>query len=334
MELIDRYVYAVVKHLPVAQRADIDKELRGLIEDMTAETVASGQPEKTAIDTVLRKLGHPTLLAAQYRGAEQHLIGPGLYYLYVLVLKIVLLATGGGLLIAMLVNLLVHGSEAPVQTVLETIGSLFIGLIGAFGWVTLIFAAIERYSPEKIDVAKSETFDPRDLPEIPRKEERIHPADPIASMIFILIAMILANFVPRLVGLYWTGMPGGQMVPLFNEPVYRLYLPFILATLGIAMIKEIAKLVTGRWTIALSIGALLIDIPGLILTIVMFNHPGLFNPDFFTQMFALIQSADPMLLGLPLPSFLARTIIGLALFGFAVDTIKTVAMVIRKAIKL
>lgn len=332
MELIDRYVYAVVKRLPATQRADIEKELRSLIEDMTAETVAAGQPEKSAVDSVLRQLGHPALLAAQYRGVEQHLIGPGLYYLYALVLKIVLLATGGGLLIAMLVNLLVHGSAEPVQTVLETIGSLLSGLMGAFAWVTLIFAAIERYSPEKIDVAKSEAFDPRDLPEVPRKAERIHPSDPIASMVFILIAMILASFVPRLVGLYWTGMPGGQMVPLFNEPVYRLYLPFILATLGIALVKEIAKLVTGRWTIALAVGALLIDIPGLILTIVMFNHPGLFNPDFFSQMFALTQSADPMLLGLQMPQFLARVVIGLSLFGFAVDTIKTVAMVIRKMI--
>ena len=73
MELIDRYVYAVVKRLPATQRADIEKELRSLIEDMTAETVAAGQPEKSAVDSVLRQLGHPALLAAQYRGVEQHL---------------------------------------------------------------------------------------------------------------------------------------------------------------------------------------------------------------------------------------------------------------------
>ena len=33
-DMIDRYVYQVVKHLPQEQRADIEKELRGLIEDM------------------------------------------------------------------------------------------------------------------------------------------------------------------------------------------------------------------------------------------------------------------------------------------------------------
>lgn len=332
MELIDRYVYAVVKRLPAAQRGDIEKELRSLIEDMTAETVAAGQPEKTAVDTVLRKLGHPALLAAQYRGVEQHLIGPGLYYLYALVLKIVLLATGGGLLIAMLVSFIVNGGQDPLQTILETIGSLFSGLIGAFGWVTLIFAAIERYSPEKIDVAKEEAFDPKDLPEIPEKKDRIHPSDPIASMVFILIAMVLASFVPRFVGLYWTGMTDGQLIPLFQETVYRTFLPFILVTLGLALVKEIAKLVTGRWTIWLTVGALLIDIPGLILTIVMFNHPGLFNPEFFTQAFALTKSSDPLLLGLTMPLFLSRVVIGLAAFGFIVDSIKTLVMLIKKAV--
>lgn len=37
MELIDRYVYAVVQKLPEQQRNDIRKELYGLIEDMLEE---------------------------------------------------------------------------------------------------------------------------------------------------------------------------------------------------------------------------------------------------------------------------------------------------------
>ena len=331
--MIDRYVYAVTKHLPAEQRMDIEKELRGLIEDMIPEEKAAGLKEDAAVEAVLRKMGHPALLAARYRGVEQHLIGPGIYYLYVLVLKIVLLATGGGLLIAMIVNLLANGSTNPLQTILETIGSLMTGLISAFGSVTLIFAAIERYSPEKIDVMQSEAFDPQDLPQIPLKNERIHPADPIVSMVFIVIAMIAATYVPRFVGLYWTGMAAGDMIPLFNEPVYRMYLPFILITLAIGLVREIAKLVAGRWTIPLTILQLLIGIPSLILTVIMFRNPDLFNSEFFTQAFALTHSSDPMVMGLSMPLLICRIIVGLAIFGFVVDAITTLVRVVRSIAK-
>ena len=332
MEMIDRYVYAVTKRLPVEQRADIEKELRGLIEDMLSEEMATGLKEDAAVESILRKMGYPALLAARYRGTPQHLIGPGLYYLYELVLKIVLLATGGGLLIAMIVSFLTNGSTHPLQTILETVGSLFTGLIGAFGWVTLIFAAIERYSPEKIDVSKTEAFDPRDLPQIPLKQDRIHPSDPIASMVFILIAMVVANYVPRFVCLYWTGMSAADRVPLFNEAVYRMYLPFILVILAIGLVREIAKLVAGRWTIPLSIFHLLVGIPGLVLTIIMFRNPSLFNSEFFTKAFALSHSTDPMVMGLTLPVFIGRVVIGVTIFGFIVESITTIVRIIRKTV--
>lgn len=34
MDLINRYIYAVTQKLPESQRADIEKELQGLVEDM------------------------------------------------------------------------------------------------------------------------------------------------------------------------------------------------------------------------------------------------------------------------------------------------------------
>lgn len=332
MELIDRYVYAVTRRLPAQQRADIEQELRGLIEDMLAKETKSGQTGNKAVESVLKELGHPALLAARYRGVEQHLIGPSLFHLYTLVLKIVLLATGGGLLIALIVNLLTKGGANPLALVLETFGSLLTGLIGAFGWVTLIFAVIERTSPDQIQSKTAATFDPHDLPDVPQKKDRIHPSDPIAAMVFALIAMVAAFYVPRFLGLYWTGMAEGGMVPLFQEPVYRMYLPFIIVVLAIGLVREIAKLVTGRWTIPLSIFYLLIGIPSLVLTVVFFRDPNLFNPEFFERVFEMIGEPDPMILGLPMPQFISRLMIGLSIFGFVVDGITTLARIIRKTV--
>ena len=330
MELIDRYVYAVTKRLPAEQRADIEKELRGLIEDMLAEHGSAQVSEEAAVTEVLKKLGYPAILAARYRGAEQHLIGPELYFLYTFVLKIVLLATGGGLLIAMIVNLFVQGVSEPLKLIGETISSIVTGLIGAFGGVTLVFAAIERYSPEKIDLTKEEPFDPRDLPEVPQKRDRIHPSDPIVSMVFILIAMVLASYVPRFVGIFWTSDPGSTFIPLFNAPVYWMYLPFILITLALSMVREIAKLVAGRWTLSLTILSLVVEIPSLILTIVMFSNPDLLSDTFFNQIFTWLKRPDPLYFDLPLKLFISRVVIGLGIFGFVVETIKTGVQLIKK----
>ena len=56
-DLIDRYVYQVGRWLPAAQRADIERELRGLIDDMLA--ARTDEPAKEDVNAVLRELGHP-----------------------------------------------------------------------------------------------------------------------------------------------------------------------------------------------------------------------------------------------------------------------------------
>ena len=308
MELIDRYVYDVTRRLPSAQAPAVETKLRGRIVDMLSAASLSGLDETAAIESVLKELGHPALLADSFRGVERHLIGPGLYYLYELVLKIVLLAVGGGLLVAMTISFLASGGKDPGRMVLEGIGSILTGLIGAFGWVTLIFAGIERYSPETIAVMKREAFDPKDLPELPLKTDRIHPADPIVSMILTLLAMIAAAYAPRFIGFYPSGGTAGSMIPLLNEPVYRTYLPFILIVLAISMAEEIAKLASGRWTTPLAVLHLAVSLPGVVLTIRMFSDPSLFNNEFFGRLFSFMGISDPMLLQLPMPGFISRQI--------------------------
>ena len=56
---VDRYVYDVVRRLPKDQRADIEMELRALIDDML-EGTAKDEP---AVDQVLQSLGNPAALA-------------------------------------------------------------------------------------------------------------------------------------------------------------------------------------------------------------------------------------------------------------------------------
>ncbi|MBC8080171.1 MAG: hypothetical protein H7X86_07485, partial [Gorillibacterium sp.] len=92
MEVIDRYIYTVVQKLPQQQRAEIEMELRGLIEDMLEERVHGGGNPPEQVKEVLLELGDPRDLAAKYRGYQKYLISPELFYPYISVLKLVMFA--------------------------------------------------------------------------------------------------------------------------------------------------------------------------------------------------------------------------------------------------
>src|ERR1700692_2777164 len=94
MELVDRYLKAVGSYLPAAQRDDITKELseniRSEIEDKEAEL---GRPLNEAEqEAILKKQGHPLLVAGRYRQDQRSLafgrqwIGPVIFPFYIKVL--------------------------------------------------------------------------------------------------------------------------------------------------------------------------------------------------------------------------------------------------------
>lgn len=96
MELIERYIYAVSRRLPVSQRADIEQELRTLIEDMIQER-CHGEAGQEQIMALLKELGDPAYLAGQYREEQKYLIGPQLYDAYTLAMRIFLAASVFGI---------------------------------------------------------------------------------------------------------------------------------------------------------------------------------------------------------------------------------------------
>ena len=104
-------------------------------------------------------------MAAAYFPAGQYLIGPDLFPLYTTVLGIVLAASIGGQLIALVVSIVVAG-----QTVnfLDAFWGLFNSLPAAIGFVTLIFYFLQRLDVQpEIDEGG---FDPYDLPAVVESE--------------------------------------------------------------------------------------------------------------------------------------------------------------------
>lgn len=90
MNLIDRYIQHIGKHLPEKSREDVKREIRSLVEDSLEDRSRElGRPIDEALAVaVLKEFGRPEKMAASYT-PERYLIGPRLYPIFWLVVKIV-----------------------------------------------------------------------------------------------------------------------------------------------------------------------------------------------------------------------------------------------------
>jgi hypothetical protein len=151
MELLDRYLQAVKKHLPWQRQDDIIAELRANLEaQLEDKETELGRPlTKEEAEEWLKQIGSPIQVAARYQ-RQQYLIGPGIFPTYSYILRLVLTWATVIYAIANAVTIAVsnQGGEAVLRAALRLPE---IWLINA-GVVTLIFVAIELLSvrfPEK-----------------------------------------------------------------------------------------------------------------------------------------------------------------------------------------
>jgi hypothetical protein len=172
MELIDRYLQATKFWLPRDQKRDIIQELsedlRSEIEEK--ENALGHRLSEAEVAALLKQRGHPILIAGRYF-PQQHLIGPVLFPIYSLVLKMAALCY---LLPWLLVwaGFLIFDRQYRAQhlgfALLGDWANFWQIVIFVFAAITIVFAVLERAQ------AKSKLlvdWDPRKLPALvqPRK---------------------------------------------------------------------------------------------------------------------------------------------------------------------
>jgi hypothetical protein len=191
MDLLDRYFQAVKFWLPGAQSQDIIAELsediRSQIEDM--ETALGRTLTEAEVETILRQLGRPVLVANRYL-PQQHLIGPVWFPIYLFVLKIVVacylvpwILVWIGLMIFNPAYRLAHSGAGWLGALGDAWGGFWVAALIAIGTVTVIFTVLERVQ------AKSrflETWDPGKLPAV-RDPNRI----PRGTSVLELVANVV-----------------------------------------------------------------------------------------------------------------------------------------------
>ncbi|MFJ2666374.1 HAAS signaling domain-containing protein [Nocardia fluminea] len=246
-ELIDRYLHAVLVHVPRSSRAEAAEELRaGLAEQMPGGSVREA----------LAQLGPPEDQARRFRGAPRQLIGPRLYDTYLRVLwpaaKVVAIIAGGVSLLAAAVD----GESVPtvVGILQDGLSSAFAGAVYTAFWVTVVFAIIERVAP----AAVLYEWRPDDLAPVPHGRE-IPLGDVIGDLVFaVAVLVVTLCFFPALAPSFLVEIADG-----LDTGVVERLLPAMVVVAVSWLLVAAAQLVVRAWTLpvtALSIAADLLAI--------------------------------------------------------------------------
>ncbi|HEU4413774.1 MAG TPA: hypothetical protein VFT65_03240, partial [Candidatus Angelobacter sp.] len=256
MDLLERYLQAVRFWLPKAQQADISAELRDDLQSRIEDKESSvGRPVTEAeLIAILQQSGHPLWVAARYQ-PRQSLIGPALFPLYEFVLKIVAL---GYLVpwilvwIGMMFFMPSFRAEHAGLGLLGTWASFWSAALTLFGFVTLVFAVLERFQSS---INRLQKWDPRKLPRVVQRKERVSRVESVFGLVFSVIFIVWWLGLPRYG--HWIFGPLGAGLTL--SPDLRAYFYWPLLPTSIVVAQLIVNLFRPQWTWLRAAGQLISD---------------------------------------------------------------------------
>ena len=261
-EWIDRYVSEVGRRLPGKQRADVEQEMRSLIED---ELDGLGHaPTESDVLAVLTKFGAPEEIAVRY-GATNYLIGPVLLPVFRIVVGIVLTIQTAVILFALAVGV---GLNSEVFSPLDALGGLTSGLLQTFGMIVLIFALVERFGGVQSPEA-APAWNPRTLPAVD-DYDRVKVGDTIASLVALAVLIVLLNTFAR-----WTGpvVVGEMTVIQLMSPVWWSYVPWLSFVWVAELVLNAVVLLRGRWSLVTRGVSIALEVAGLAILLHMLTNP-------------------------------------------------------------
>lgn len=284
MNMVDKYVAEIGKNLPRKMRADIEGEIRSTLQDMLDDrSKKEGRPvDDYMIKAVITDYGNPEKVAASYI-PDRYLIGPRLYPVFMLVLKIVFTV----LIVLGVVGFVFLASTSPItlQSFLDRVGKTFLqfytGAIAAFGNIAIIFAFIEWAMRSGKEKEEQETWNPDKLLSAPDPDD-VGMWIPILNIFFSVIVILIFNIYPQVIGINFTsnfgwflGVGGYSVnIPILSDAFFS-YLPWLNLLWGLNIFLNLLLLRHRHWGPAtrwLSIG---IQLAGVILAFVMLTGPSL-----------------------------------------------------------
>lgn len=276
-DLMERYIYAVTKHMKSTMKKDVAAELETIIQDMLEERCGDVIPNEHDIKVVLTELGTPAELASKYKGETQDcLIGQPYYSLYVYVLKIVTACIIGGMFLAQIMAAITSHTIWYIA-IYRTIGGILGGVLTGFAFVTLLFAFF--YKKEIKVEGLNDGID--NLPPVPKKTNRISKADAIFGITFSVIFTLVFLVCPQIICISFVKNGVGVYEPLFNLEYIRQTWYLILAFGILGVTKDSVRLIDGSYTKRVMIVTIITNIIDGALTIVWLADGKIMNSAYF-----------------------------------------------------
>lgn len=240
-ELLDRYLLGVKRELTGKQREDIAAEIESYLLDLLEERFSkSKEIAESQMKEILQEMGAPRKVAAQY-SPQRYLIGPLLFPIYFLVLKIATAAVAGALTLSFIIVSIIESSIAWLE-VLDYIGAIWRVALSVAASITLVFAIIERVSAGKEikEIDELQEWKISDLPEIPAEEKepgKIGLSIEIALGIIGILFFSYINSTGGHVPVFFNPQSEMELVQIFTDNFLR-YVPFILALAGLDLTRN------------------------------------------------------------------------------------------------
>ena len=275
MNLIDKYIAEVGKHLPRKNRADIEAEIRSTLEDMLEERKqAQGEANDETIIALLKEYGAPREVAESYTGPH-YLIGPRVFPIFELVTKIVmavLLAVGLAGLGIGLARSDVTGLEL-LKRIGESALSTLEWMITAFGNIVLTFAILERVLPAK-EFEEEQEWDPADLASEP-DPDRVKFGEQVFEMFFLVLFLIVFNLYPGIIGIgFFNNNDWIFISPILTEAFFS-YLPWINLLILLQLGFNVYLLRQRFWNTTTRLMNVLLELGSIALAVAMLRGPDL-----------------------------------------------------------
>lgn len=281
--LIDRYVYEVIRRIPEKEREDVSRELKSNIYDMLSDN-----PDEKEIESILVSLGSPAALADKYRQNPGYLISPRVYYEYVRVLKWLVPLIG---VIVMLVGIGIGIAEslsenAEMKDVFKEIfqNAISFGISGAIQaaiWTTIGFVIADRsgYNAE----AQDNEWSIDQLPEeTPNAKYRINLSDSIVELTMTLIFSIL--FILFCLGSFpnWFIIKTGEteVRNLFNEAFINMAVPATIVSALFGTLDCSIKIWKRQWTPLVCIVSVVNSLVSMSISLVLILRTWVFSDEF------------------------------------------------------
>jgi len=321
MKLIDLYLDEVRQQLPLKNRGDILREIQSTLMDMIEDRNPNpGQePPNETLIAVLKEFGSPQQVARQY-SAENYLIGPRMFPLYLNVLKIVLFVIAAFNIVGVIIAIVSQSgyNTGVFETIAQILGSLFSSLFTGFGIVTLSFASIERTTPKDWKFDLDQEWQPEQLLKTEDKQQINVPGLAI-EITLTLIFIALLNFFLDRIGIYFLSDSGWVSTPILNDNFLR-YIPWITAYAVFDIALNLYLIRKGFWDNSSVLAKVFINLFKIAVSFAIITGPDFIsvNPSALVALnFDQTLSASSLSRIL---NIILKVLVGLSIFGLVIDS--------------